>query len=117
MRNTPCDNSVRKRSEWPPKASAWRPSTRNEFVRSQRFSTKTSLEGADDSGLVGLIYRVRDNLSLDVAIRHALTNARNPSGLDLLYSAASTFGGIATRDSGDTAGPFRQLPSGANCEP
>jgi hypothetical protein len=27
------------------------------------------------SGLVGLIYRVRDNLSFDVAIRHALTNA------------------------------------------
>jgi hypothetical protein len=29
------------------------------------------------SGLVGLIYRVRDNLSFDVAIRHALTN-RHP---------------------------------------
>jgi hypothetical protein len=27
------------------------------------------------SGLIGLIYRVRDNLSFDVAIRHALTNA------------------------------------------
>jgi hypothetical protein len=32
-------------------------------------------KGADDSGLVGLIYRVRDNLSFDVAIPHALTNA------------------------------------------
>lgn len=26
------------------------------------------------SGLVGLIYRVRDNLSFDIAVRHALTN-------------------------------------------
>ena len=37
----------------------------NEFGREQTFS-----------GLVGLIYRVRDNLSFDVAIRHALTNGR-----------------------------------------
>src|SRR3954447_5490287 len=35
----------------------------NEFGREQTFS-----------GLVGLIYRVRDDLSFDVAIRHALTN-------------------------------------------
>jgi hypothetical protein len=35
----------------------------NEFGRDQTFS-----------GLVGLIYRVRDDLSFDVAIRHALTN-------------------------------------------
>jgi hypothetical protein len=35
----------------------------NEFAREQTFS-----------GLVGLIYRLRDNLSFDVAIRHALTN-------------------------------------------
>jgi hypothetical protein len=34
----------------------------NEFGKEQTFS-----------GLVGLIYRVRDNLSFDVAIRHALT--------------------------------------------
>jgi hypothetical protein len=34
----------------------------NEFGKEQTFS-----------GLVGLIYRVRDDLSLDVAIRHALT--------------------------------------------
>ncbi len=37
----------------------------NEFGREQTFS-----------GLVGLIYRVRDDLSFDVAIRHALTNGR-----------------------------------------
>jgi hypothetical protein len=35
----------------------------NEFGREQTFS-----------GLVGLIYRVRDNLSFDLAVRHALTN-------------------------------------------
>jgi hypothetical protein len=35
----------------------------NEFGREQTFS-----------GLVGLIYRVRDDLSFDVAARHALTN-------------------------------------------
>jgi hypothetical protein len=35
----------------------------NEFGKEQTFS-----------GLVGLIYRVRDDLSFDVAIRHALTN-------------------------------------------
>lgn len=35
----------------------------NEFGREQTFS-----------GLVGLIYKVRDNLSFDVAVRHALTN-------------------------------------------
>ncbi|HEX2364393.1 MAG TPA: hypothetical protein VHJ00_05110, partial [Bradyrhizobium sp.] len=34
----------------------------NEFGKEQTFS-----------GLVGLIYRVRDNLSFDVAIRHAFT--------------------------------------------
>jgi len=34
----------------------------NEFGKEQTFS-----------GLIGLIYRVRDNLSFDVAIRHALT--------------------------------------------
>src|SRR6185312_2527745 len=28
------------------------------------------------SGLIGLIYQVRDNLSFDVGIRHALTNGR-----------------------------------------
>jgi hypothetical protein len=28
------------------------------------------------SGLVGLIWRVRDNLSFDVGVRHALTNGR-----------------------------------------
>jgi hypothetical protein len=35
----------------------------NEFGRTETLS-----------GLVGLIYRVRDNLSFDVAVRHALTN-------------------------------------------
>jgi hypothetical protein len=37
----------------------------NEFGRAQTFS-----------GLVGLVYRVSDDLSFDVAIRHALTNGR-----------------------------------------
>jgi hypothetical protein len=37
----------------------------NEFGKAQTFS-----------GLVGLIYRVSDDLSFDVAIRHALTNGR-----------------------------------------
>jgi hypothetical protein len=37
----------------------------NEFGKEQTFS-----------GLVGLIYRVRDDLSFDVAIRHALTGGR-----------------------------------------
>ena len=35
----------------------------NEFGRTETLS-----------GLVGLIYRARDNLSFDVAVRHALTN-------------------------------------------
>lgn len=38
----------------------------NEFGKEQTFS-----------GLIGLIYRVRDDLSLDVAVRHALTG-RHP---------------------------------------
>jgi len=37
----------------------------NEFGKAQTFS-----------GLVGLIYRVSDDLSFDVAVRHALTNGR-----------------------------------------
>jgi hypothetical protein len=49
----------------------------NEFGRDQTFS-----------GLVGLIYRVRDDLSFDVAIRHALTNGHNVNEI----RAGLTFG-------------------------
>ena len=40
------------------------------------------------SGLVGLIYRVRDNLSFDVAVRHALTNGHPVNE----FRAGLTFG-------------------------
>jgi len=40
------------------------------------------------SGLIGLIWRVRDNLSFDVGLRHALTNGRPVNEL----RAGLTFG-------------------------
>src|ERR1700726_875677 len=49
----------------------------NEFGKEQTFS-----------GLVGLIYRVRDNLSFDVAIRHALTGGHPANEI----RAGMTFG-------------------------
>ncbi|MBR0691699.1 hypothetical protein JQ553_00555 [Bradyrhizobium lablabi] len=49
----------------------------NEFGREETFS-----------GLVGMIYKVRDDLSIDFAIRHALTNRRSVNEI----RAGLTFG-------------------------
>lgn len=54
------------------------------------------------SGLVGLIYRVRDNLSFDIAVRHALTN-RHPvneirAGLTFGFPLSSVVSHAAHRD-------------------
>jgi hypothetical protein len=51
------------------------------------------------SGLVGLIYRVRDDLSFDVAVRHALTNGHpvNEIRAGLTFGFPLSFEGHATR--------------------
>jgi hypothetical protein len=49
--------------------SKWKVRPVAEIFYENEFGTTRTL-----SGLVGLIYQVRDNLSFDVAIRHALTN-------------------------------------------
>jgi hypothetical protein len=61
----------------------------NEFGKEETFS-----------GLVGLIYRVRDDLSFDVAVRHALTGAHpvNEVRAGLTFGfPLSFFGGQAAR--------------------
>src|SRR6266849_5726609 len=73
---------------------AWHRAPAAEFFYEKEFRQSETI-----SGLVGLIWRVRDNLSFDVGLRHAVTNGHpvNEVRAGLTFGFPLPFGGDPSR--------------------